>query len=67
LHTQVSVGEGPPTPLELVWDPLVEALEAVPCPTCSRPTFELGRHWQRGLSCPACVAAAPMGKRVRQR
>src|SRR5262245_34380579 len=35
-------GTGPgatPVPLELVWDPLVEGLEAVPCPNCGQPTF----------------------------
>jgi hypothetical protein len=41
-------------PLELVWDPLTEALEAPPCPSCGLPgfTFELTRSGR--LVCPAC-------------
>jgi hypothetical protein len=41
-------------PLELVWDPLIDALEAPPCPTCDRPgfSFELTRQGQ--LVCPNC-------------
>jgi hypothetical protein len=41
-------------PLELVWDPLVEGLEAPPCPSCGRPgfAFELTRLGQ--LVCPFC-------------
>lgn len=46
-----------PIPLALVWDPLVEAIEAVPCPLCGRPTFELASH-RSGLACPGCPAAS---------
>ncbi len=47
----------PPAHLELVWDPLTEALEAPNCPVCGRPTFELAPTRQ-GVACPACAAAA---------
>ena len=40
--------------LGLVWDPLVGALEAVPCPSCLRPTFRLETNVRRQLSCPKC-------------
>ncbi len=43
--------------LELVWDPLVEAIEALPCPECGRPTFALELTRQGRLVCPACAAA----------
>jgi hypothetical protein len=46
--------------LELVWDPLTEALEALPCPECSRPTLALAVNRQSQLVCPAC-AAKPAG------
>jgi hypothetical protein len=44
--------------LELVWDPLVEAVEAPPCPECGRPTFALELTRLGRLVCPACAAAA---------
>ena len=45
--------------LELVWDPLVSAVEAAPCPGCGRPKRAWG--WSRAgrLMCPACAARAP--------
>lgn len=45
--------------LDLVWDPLIEALEAVPCPRCGRPTFALEITRQGNLTCPSCSKSAP--------
>ncbi|HYT89162.1 MAG TPA: TFIIB-type zinc ribbon-containing protein [Gemmataceae bacterium] len=45
--------------LELVWDPLVEAVEALPCPECGRPTFGLELTRAGKLVCPACAAVVP--------
>jgi hypothetical protein len=41
------------TELSLIWDPLLEAWMAPPCPTCAKPTKELlgSRH---GVGCPLC-------------
>jgi hypothetical protein len=50
----------PAAPLELVWDPLLDALEAVPCPACQHPTFALGVGRQGELLCDECL-----GKSVR--
>ncbi len=43
-----------PGRLEVVWDPLLEVVEAVPCPMCGKPSYEfaLSRYGQVG--CPAC-------------
>jgi hypothetical protein len=46
----------PVAALEAVWDPLVDAVEAVPCSECGRPTFALAWRRQGGLVCPACAA-----------
>jgi hypothetical protein len=43
--------------LELVWDPLIAAVEAAPCPACGRPTFAWAWTRPGGLVCPACTAA----------
>ena len=42
---------------DLVFDPLVEAVEAPTCPACGRPTFDL-QHCRGALACPACAAAS---------
>jgi hypothetical protein len=63
-----AVGETTPiAPLEWVWDPLIEAIEAAVCPECGHPTFEFGVTRQRKLVCPACAAAAnPSAKPTRR-
>ncbi|HMC89773.1 MAG TPA: hypothetical protein VKI17_09500, partial [Gemmataceae bacterium] len=54
--------------LELVWDPLLEVLEARPCPTCARPSFSLALNRQGDLTCPSCAeASAVKGKKVQKR
>jgi hypothetical protein len=53
------------TPLVLVWDPLIESLEAVPCPACLRPTFELKAGPTGDLGCPNCVSTAAATQRRR--
>ena len=45
-------------PLELVWDPFLESLEAVPCPGCQTPTYRLVADRFRRLACPQCVNQA---------
>jgi hypothetical protein len=56
LDCEAVSGAAPPLPLQMVWDPLVEAMEAVDCPACRHPTFELHRR-QDQLLCPSCAVA----------
>ena len=42
--------------LDLVWDLLCDALEAVSCPTCRRPTFVFEQGSQRRVGCVVCKA-----------
>jgi hypothetical protein len=44
--------------LDLVWDPLSDGLEAVPCTRCGQPTFTL-RIEQADLVCANCPVAPP--------
>ncbi len=44
--------------LELVWDPLTEALEAVACLSCGQPTFVLQLAPPGRIACPACANPA---------
>ncbi|MBV9122585.1 MAG: hypothetical protein JO112_04445 [Planctomycetes bacterium] len=48
----------PPGRLELVWDPLLESLEAAPCPACGRPSFAFGLTRTGGAVCPTCAGKA---------
>jgi hypothetical protein len=57
LHGQLS-GERVSGQVQLVWDPLMETLEAVPCPMCARPTFELALTRSGQVVCSACAAGA---------
>jgi hypothetical protein len=54
LTTRVT-SEKAAAPLELVWDPLVEALEAPPCPSCGVPGFSFELTRQGRLACPNCA------------
>jgi hypothetical protein len=54
LKGELSIPKKPPLPLQLVWDPLLEALEAASCPSCQAPTFKLGHNRLRGIVCPGC-------------
>ncbi len=54
-------------PLELVWDPLTEALEAVPCPQCQRPTFAFARTRLGRLTCQDCGSSTPIPERASRR
>lgn len=40
--------------LEVVWDPLLEVLEAVACPSCGKPTFELTLERSGQIVCNFC-------------
>jgi hypothetical protein len=67
VHALVGPPKQPPARLELVWDPLTEALEAPPCPECGRPTFALERTRLGAVVCPACAAKPPAQAKHRHR
>lgn len=52
-----------PSLLELVWDPLTECLEAVTCPRCQSPTYDLKLTERRRLTCPQCNHQCTPGAR----
>ena len=59
LQCEVASPNRPSGRLELVWDPLLEGLEAVPCPACGRPTFAFGLTRQGEVICSACAESRP--------
>ncbi len=58
LDAEISGRGKSPTPWRLVWDPLIETLEAPECPNCGRSTFELVATRLGLPACSACVATA---------
>jgi len=52
-------------PLTITWDPLVEKTDALDCPVCATPTYEL-LHGPRGsYGCPSCGGTPPAARDVR--
>jgi len=43
--------------LEVVWNPLSEAIEAPACPACGQPTFAL-QIYRNSLGCGSCMESA---------
>ncbi len=62
VQAEVATARRPPFPLELVWDPLTESLEAGSCPQCGRPTFALQLDRLSRLVCPQCGAITRSAK-----
>jgi hypothetical protein len=55
LGCELTARGRPPGRLEVVWDPLLEAAEAAPCPRCGRPTFAFGLTRQAEVVCASCA------------
>jgi hypothetical protein len=47
--------------IEIIWDPLTDAMEAVACPKCRRPGFAFRFEPRGGLGCPDCIGAGGHG------
>ena len=48
--------------LDLVWDPLMESLEAVTCPRCESPTYVFQLDYRSRPACPGCGSRAQAPK-----
>ena len=59
IHATLQAEKRDTERMELIWDPLTEALEAVSCPQCQRPTFALALSRLNKIACPDCVTALP--------
>src|SRR5262249_9880365 len=59
VHATLRSEKLAPVPRGLVWAPLPEAREAVPCPSCGRPAFAL-EQTRQGVVCPACASKPPV-------
>jgi hypothetical protein len=59
IEVKRAVAPHTPTPIELVWDPLVEVIEAPPCPVCKRPSYAFS---VLRFGSAACTDCAPAGR-----
>ncbi|MEX2142883.1 MAG: hypothetical protein WD894_26740 [Pirellulales bacterium] len=58
-RAEASAAAGGLAELELVWDPLVESLEAAACPVCRNPTYAFELTRRGSLACAGCKGASP--------
>lgn len=58
LRCLLTPPERAPGRLDLVWDPLLDALEPAPCPSCRRPTFAFGLTRDARVVCSDCAKNA---------
>jgi hypothetical protein len=52
--------------LEVIWDPLSDAVEAVACPLCGKPSYDFTMNRAGQISCAACPPAPTSGKPPRR-
>jgi hypothetical protein len=68
IETTLTPSCGEPAPLSLVWDPLMESLEAPDCPECGQPTFAFRFRLKCPTwLCPDCAAQSPARVKEKKR
>jgi hypothetical protein len=55
-----------PGSLEVVWDPLLETMEAAPCPVCGRPSYDFTLSRSGQVSCASCPPSQTGGRPSRR-
>ncbi len=67
IRASLQAPDHAPGQLTLIWDPLLEVLEAPTCPTCHRPSysFQLGKYGQ--ITCEFCRTAQSAAPRIGKR
>ncbi len=66
VQTVLTAVDHAPGRLEVVWDPLLEAAEAVSCPVCGRPSYEFTLNRLGRVSCGSCQPTPSGGKPPRR-
>jgi hypothetical protein len=54
MHCQLTAPKRVAASVDIVWDPLLDNLEAIPCPCCRRPTFHLDLERGGKVVCEGC-------------
>jgi hypothetical protein len=66
LQTVLEAENSAPGRLEVVWDPLADAVEAVPCPVCGKPSYDFALGRSGHVGCEACKPNLPGSKPARR-
>jgi len=67
IRASLQAPEHQPGHLVLIWDPLLEALEAPSCPTCHRPSYSFQVSKNGQVTCEACRTSHPAAPRLGNR
>jgi hypothetical protein len=62
VEAALTAADHAPGRMEVVWDPLLEAAEAVACPACGRPSYEFTLSKSGRVSCKSCPPPQSGGK-----
>ena len=62
VRAVLTAEDSAPGELEVVWDPLLEAVEAVPCPLCGRPSYDFTLNRSGQVGCESCKPALTGGR-----
>lgn len=62
VQISVSAADHATGRLDVVWDPLLETIEAVPCPVCEKPSYEFTLSKSGQLACSSCKPSVAGGK-----
>jgi hypothetical protein len=66
VKTVLTADDHTPGHLEAVWDPLLEVVEAVPCPLCGRPSYSFLLAKSGQIGCEACRSQLTVGRAARR-
>jgi hypothetical protein len=58
VHAVLTAEDHVSAKLDAVWDPLLEVIEAVPCPNCGKPSYEFTLQRSGRIGCSFCKAAS---------
>ncbi len=65
-QTVLTAPDHAPGRLEVVWDPLLEVVEAVPCPLCGRPSYDFTLNRFGEVGCESCKPSLAGGRPARR-
>ncbi len=66
MQTVLTADDHAPGRLEMIWDPLLEVVEAVLCPNCGKPSYDFTLSRTGQVGCGACKPTPTTGKPPRR-
>ncbi len=66
VRAVLTAEDSAPGGLEVVWDPLLEVVEAVPCPICGKPSYEFTLNRFGQVGCESCKPGLTGGRSAKR-